>query len=114
MIETTITRDYSKVKFLLGIALILTVSIVGTVYAFGNPEAAKIGAISKKMAEVTTDISMAEIKLAELVTERDQIDQKVGLVQNHIDTQNGALNSYKQEIEQIINPDKKSFTQTEK
>ena len=87
------------------LALIYTLTLsmfIGSVMAFTTTDAERIGAISKKMAEVTKDVAVAEMKIAQLVTERDQLNEKIDLVQNHINTQNDALNSYKLEIEKIV------------
>ena len=83
-------------------ALLATATLTGVAFAFTVTDAEKIGAISKKMSEVTSDIAMAQIKYDSLALERSQIDNKLSLVQNHIDEQNKAISSYKLEIQQII------------
>ena len=110
MTETK-TTNYPKIKVMIGVALIVSVSTVATVFAFGESDARRINAVSKKMAEVTSDIAMAEIKMAGLTSDRNVLNEKIDLVQNHIDEQNKALNAFKEEIGGIIGGD---FTLTEK
>jgi len=100
----------NKIK-IVGLTVISMVMLVTTAMAFTVTDAEKIGAISKRMAAVTTDVAVAQIKYDSLASERAVIDEKMELVQNHIDEQNKSLDSFKKEIELIIDAD---FTQTEK
>ena len=87
---------------------VLTI-MAGAVHAFSETDAKHIGAISKKMAETTTEIALTDIKYSNLAAELAVINDKMELVQNHRNVQKALLESYKKEIDLIINPDKEVF-----
>ena len=83
--------------------------LIGGTMAFSIDDAKEIRVITDKMAVVAEDITISNIKKIDLQDDIKILQEKLSLVENHIVEQNKTMETYRTQINAIINPDNKSF-----